>query len=52
MSLLDRLKYAWKILFKGTLHGDQIILELDKAEQLRDYLSKYLDYDKKVDKKT
>ena len=52
MSLLDRLKYAWKILFKGTLHGDQVILEVDKAEQLRNYLTKYLDYDKKIDKKT
>lgn len=46
MSLLDRLKYAWKILFKGTLHGDQIILEVDKAEKMRDYLTKYLEYDK------
>ena len=52
MSLLDRLKYAWKILFKGTLHGDQVILEVNKAEKLRDYLAKYLDYDKKIDKKT
>ena len=52
MSLLDRLKYAWKILFRGTLHGDQIILEVDKAEKLRDYLTKYLEYDKNVkDKK-
>jgi hypothetical protein len=47
MSLMDRLKYAWKILFKGTLHGDQVILEVDKAEQFRDYLAKYLDHDKK-----
>lgn len=52
MSLLDRLKYVWKILFKGTLHGDQVILEVDKAAQLRDYLTKYLDYDKNIkDKK-
>jgi hypothetical protein len=52
MSLLDRLKYAWKILFKGTLHGDQIILEVDKAEKMRDYLTKYLEYDKNIkDKK-
>ena len=52
MSLLDRLKYACKILFKGTLHGDQIILEVDKAEKMRDYLTKYLEYDKNVkDKK-
>ena len=48
MSLLDRLKYAWKILFKGTLHGDQVILEVDKAEKLRDYLAKYLEYDNNI----
>ena len=48
MSLLDRLKYAWKILFKGTLHGDQVILEGDKAEKLRDYLAKYIKYDNSI----
>lgn len=52
MSLWDRLKYAWKILFKGTLHGDQIILEVSKAEKVRDYLTKYIEYDKNIkDKK-
>jgi hypothetical protein len=52
MSLLDRLKYACKILFKGTLHGDQVILEVAKAEKVRDYLTKYLEYDKSIkDKK-
>ena len=51
MGLLDRLKYAWKILFKGTLHGDQIILEVDKAEKMRDYLTKYLEYDKNITNK-
>tara|TARA_A100001037_G_scaffold63293_1_gene55357 strand:+ start:67619 stop:68008 length:390 start_codon:yes stop_codon:yes gene_type:complete len=52
VSLWDRLRFACKLLFRGTLHGDQVMLEPDKAEKMRDYLTEYLSYDKKIKKKT
>tara|TARA_Y100001934_G_C11832289_1_gene531149 strand:+ start:61 stop:450 length:390 start_codon:yes stop_codon:yes gene_type:complete len=52
VSLWDRLRFACKLLFRGTLHGDQVMLEPDKAEKMRDYLTEYLIYDKKIKKKT
>ena len=51
VSLWDRLRFACKLLFKGTLHGDQIMLEPHKAEKMRDYLTEHLAYDKKEYKK-
>lgn len=45
MSFIDKLKYAWKILIHGTLHGDQIILSMKDSKLLKQYLEKHIDYD-------
>ena len=35
---LDRIKQAWRIITKGTVYDDQLILSLDKAKELGEYL--------------
>lgn len=48
VSLWDRLRFACKLLFRGTLHGDQVMLDPEKAKKMRDYLTDYLIHDKKT----
>ncbi len=45
VSLWDRIRFAWKLLFRGTLHGDQIIISTKNATNLKSYLENYLNYD-------
>ena len=45
VSLLDRLRFAWKLLFRGTLHGDQIILTVKDATAMKNYLDKHIKND-------
>tara|TARA_B100000676_G_C18029507_1_gene817735 strand:+ start:537 stop:872 length:336 start_codon:yes stop_codon:yes gene_type:complete len=45
MGIWDKLKYAWKILRTGTLHGDQVMITVDKAKEFSSYLEKYIKYD-------
>ena len=45
VSWWDRIRFAWKLLFKGTLHGDQIILSVKDAKSMKQYLDKHIKYD-------
>jgi len=45
VSLWDRIRFAWKLLFRGTLHGDQIILSVKDAKSMKQYLDKHIKYD-------
>lgn len=50
ISLWDRIRYACKLLFQGSLHGDQIILDIDKAKKVNHYLEKHIKYDETTNK--
>ena len=41
---IDRIKFAFKLLINGTLHGDQIILSKKSASKLSDYIIKYKEH--------
>jgi hypothetical protein len=45
ISIVDKLKYAWKILRHGTLHGDQIMLTITDSKKLKSYLETHINYD-------
>tara|TARA_B100001057_G_scaffold499861_1_gene612183 strand:+ start:773 stop:1108 length:336 start_codon:yes stop_codon:yes gene_type:complete len=45
VSWWDRIRFAWKLLRKGTLHGDQIILSIKDAHLMKQYLDKHIQYD-------
>jgi len=45
LSIIDKLKNAWKILRYGTLHGDQVMLSMKDSKLLKEYLERYIDYD-------
>tara|TARA_B100001093_G_scaffold57489_1_gene48596 strand:+ start:1663 stop:1980 length:318 start_codon:yes stop_codon:yes gene_type:complete len=45
VSLWDRVRFAFKLLFRGTLHGDQIIISNKNAKKIKSYLEDYLKYD-------
>lgn len=48
VSLWDRLRFAWKLLFRGTLHGDQIILTTEDATKMKNYLEKHIKHDETI----
>jgi len=50
VSLWDRIRFAWKLLINGTLHGDQIVLSVEKAKTIKNYLEEYITYDESVEK--
>ena len=39
-SFLQRIKWAWAILVKGTVWNDEIILSEEEARKLSEYLTK------------
>lgn len=39
VSLFRRLKFAFRLILKGTLHKDFLILDEDKAKQLVDFIN-------------
>lgn len=39
-GLLDRLKMAWRLIFKGGLHSDHVVLTQEGAKELNDYVQK------------
>lgn len=41
-SLLNRIKWAWRVLIKGEVHEDQVSFSEDTARELRDYLNDIL----------
>ena len=45
VSLWDRIRFAWKLLFRGTLHGDKLILSVKDAKSMKQYLDKHIKYD-------
>lgn len=42
ISFFQRIKWAWKVLTKGNLYGDQLILSEKSALELKDYIQKNL----------
>lgn len=42
----QRLKWAYRVLFKGELYGDEVILDIEKAKQLTNFLRRVV-YKKK-----
>jgi hypothetical protein len=40
LSLLQRIRYIWKILKSGSPYGDQLILSSEKIESLINFLNK------------
>ena len=46
LSLWDKIRYCWKIFFRGTLHGDMVCLSLEDSEKVAEYIHDYLIYDK------
>ena len=42
LSIRDRFRYCWQILFKGEPFSDQIILDKETAKALKEELEKYI----------
>jgi hypothetical protein len=40
LTFTERLKWAWRLLVRGELHADTVILEQNELEKLKNYVSK------------
>ena len=40
MNLWNRIKYAWRVIFKGEAYRDQITLSEETVDKLKEYLDK------------
>ena len=41
-SLLNRIKWAWRVLLNGEIHTDQVTFDVRTTEELRDFLNNEL----------
>jgi hypothetical protein len=40
MSFAQRLKASWRMLWKGDMHGDHVVLSRESAEEMNNYMQK------------